>query len=130
MVRWSLMLTAVPVAMFVIAVFGKPQPAPAIAVEAPVMVNREARQDQLVTFGRRWPLASEVREVVRDNQKGVITAARASDVADDAVPVTVGPDKPSPSRHRSKQTEPRDVCSRHNMHKVTIRGGRSWRCRR
>jgi hypothetical protein len=25
---------------------------------------------------------------------------------------------------------PRDICTRHGMHKVITRGGRSWRCRR
>lgn len=30
---------------------------------------------------------------------------------------------------KPKQIE-RDVCQRHGMHKVYIRGGRSWRCRR
>jgi hypothetical protein len=35
-------------------------------------------------------------------------------------------DKPiSRRKHRS-----RDVCAKHGMHKVTIRGGRSWRCRK
>ncbi len=42
-------------------------------------------------------------------------------------------DEPPP-RRRKKATETReargDVCSRHNMRKVTTRGGKSWRCRR
>lgn len=28
------------------------------------------------------------------------------------------------------QSKPRDICTRHGMHKVITRGGRSWRCRR
>jgi hypothetical protein len=39
--------------------------------------------------------------------------------------------KKSPSRIVRRTREARgDVCSRHNMRKVTTRGGKSWRCRR
>jgi hypothetical protein len=38
-------------------------------------------------------------------------------------------DDPKPRRAR-KHTTRRDVCARHNMRKVLIRGGKSWRCRK
>ena len=38
-------------------------------------------------------------------------------------------DDPKPRRAR-KRTEQRDVCTRHHMRKVLIRGGKSWRCRK
>jgi hypothetical protein len=32
--------------------------------------------------------------------------------------------------HRVKKIDKGNVCTRHHMRKVTIRGGRSWRCRK
>ena len=43
-------------------------------------------------------------------------------VADDPVPA-------APRRERAVQKSD-DICTRHAMHKVTTRGGRSWRCRK
>jgi hypothetical protein len=39
-------------------------------------------------------------------------------------------DKPPAARHRRHSHSEGNVCSRHRMHKVAIRGGRSWRCRK
>jgi hypothetical protein len=48
--------------------------------------------------------------------------------------VMVQEDKPEPSRGRRRYAEGTrsggDVCTRHHMHKVVTRGGKSWRCRR
>jgi hypothetical protein len=38
---------------------------------------------------------------------------------------------PAPRRHRHvEQVVERNICTRHHMHKVITRGGKSWRCRR
>ena len=50
--------------------------------------------------------------------------------ADVIIPPVTPPDaKPVAKPVRTRHAES-DVCSRHNMRKVSIRGGRSWRCRR
>ena len=38
---------------------------------------------------------------------------------------------PAPRQHKHvEQVVERNVCTRHHMHKVITRGGKSWRCRR
>jgi hypothetical protein len=37
---------------------------------------------------------------------------------------------PPPPEATSKQLPVSDICTRHKMHKVMTRGGRSWHCRR
>jgi hypothetical protein len=38
--------------------------------------------------------------------------------------------KPVARKKTTKREVRHDVCTRHHMHKVVTRGGRSWRCRR
>jgi hypothetical protein len=74
----------------------------------------------------------------------VAVAERITPPAPDA-PVGVPPvivmqdddDKPPAARHRRhRKSEPghshseSNVCTRHRMHKVAVRSGRSWRCRK
>jgi hypothetical protein len=52
-----------------------------------------------------------------------------------AVTLTPPPEADDPPPRHRKATKTRhasagNVCSRHNMRKVTTRGGKSWRCRR
>ena len=79
-------------------------------------------------------------QIVSAESKSVVGAARIIPAPDDA-PASMPPvilvqdDKPPAARHRRHHnSEPgrieMNVCSRHGMHKVSIRGGKSWRCRR
>ena len=113
-------------------------PAQAAEIEAPIA----QRQDQLVTFNRRFEpitllalppkdetrfVSHEVRFVPRNNEKGT------DDVRDEAraMPVTASKPLPPSRHHRVKQTRrANNVCTRHGMRKITIRGGKGWRCRR
>jgi hypothetical protein len=36
---------------------------------------------------------------------------------------------PSPEAELAKMTSVTDICTRHGLRKVTVRGGKSWRCR-
>jgi hypothetical protein len=38
--------------------------------------------------------------------------------------------QPHREQHRAKKQKPVDICTRHGLHKVITRGGKSWRCRR
>lgn len=106
-----------------------------IVVERPKLA---ARADDIAVL----PKAD--REPIR-----VINLSAESQSAGDAVRATPAPDnapasmppvilvqdedKPPAARHRRQNnSEPghHDVCSRHNMRKVAIRGGKSWRCRK
>ena len=48
-------------------------------------------------------------------------------VAVDPVPVI---DEPAPIVVARHQQPEQNICTRHGMHKVITRGGKSWRCRR
>ena len=64
------------------------------------------------TFSERWPRA---------------TAAESTSAVVPPVILVQDEDKPPASRRRRQAG---DICSRHHRHKVTTRGGKSWRCRK
>jgi hypothetical protein len=123
-----LKMTAACVAMFtllmVFAIQRIPVPEPAAAAERRF---DDAWQDTI----RVIPLKKADRLQIASTEPKPVTE-RIIPPAPDA-PVSVPPvvvvqddDKPPAARHRRQ----RDVCTKHGMHKVTIRGGKSWRCRK
>ena len=60
-------------------------------------------------FAERWP-----QPVAVDHPAPVVA---------EPVPIAAVPIAPP-------RTRPADICSRHRMHKVITRGGKSWRCMR
>jgi hypothetical protein len=80
-------------------------------------------------------------QIVSAEPKSAVDAARIVPAPDNA-PASMPPvvlvqsdDKPPVSQHRRHhKSEPgrveTNVCTRHKMKKVTIRGGKSWRCRK
>ena len=92
--------------------------APPPAAESPGTVL--AKADRLPLIPReaitdRWPALSQ--------EPAAVTAAARIDE-----PQTVGTTA-SVRRHHPRPVE-HNICTRHGMHKVITRGGRSWRCRR
>ena len=64
------------------------------------------------TFADRWP-----RPLAVESTSTVVPP----------VLVVQDEDKPPASRHRRQAG---DICTRHHMHKVVTRGGKSWGCRK
>lgn len=128
MIRLALAGVGIFTLLMVFAVQRSPAPADA------------AEEDR---FDEAWidimrPLAlktADIEHTASTEPKPVVTE-RIIPSAPDGAPTSMPPvlavvdddDKPSPaSRHRR---QPRDICSRHNMRKVAIRSGKSWRCRK
>ena len=110
-------------------------PAPIAAVE----------QDEM--FDAVWidvmrPLALKNADLERTaytvstESKPVVTEERIITPAPDAAPASMPPvvmvqdeeDERPVSRHRRHHAQ--SICTRHNMRKVIVRGGKSWRCRK
>jgi len=126
------------------------QPQPVVKPAAPLVQPVQAaeiepppakRQDQLVPFARRWEVAAmqpalppkdEVRFIDKGGETSPIATTRAPVDVSEKVPAKTA--QPLPSRrhrivHRVRNARA-SVCTRHNMRKVYVRGGKSWRCRR
>jgi len=106
---------------------------PVAVASAPVVAGTE--------FGSRWEnLSAEEPPLMKKADRLALAKVEPVSIAAERVvppPVKMAPvimvqtkddedDKPV-SRHRRRES---NVCTRHNMHKVYTRGGRSWRCRR
>lgn len=106
-------------------------PAPAAASPEPVLVEILHKADRL-------PLAPNPQVLLAQAFAEQTGPARAEPVATIAPPPAI----PAPQTEPEKLTRgvsrnptphfshPRDVCTRHGMHRVVTHGGRSWRCRR
>ena len=123
-------MAALPLLVFGAAAVSRPSPSPPVV---PTLVQTEGvterRQDE-GTFRGRWspvsdmPPATEVR--YRTPQPVDGEAVVAGTVTGAAYPPTA-----LPSRHRLRsRSASLDICGRHGMRKVMVRGGKSWRCRR
>jgi len=53
----------------------------------------------------------------------------ANPVVTERVTVTIPAPAPSPEAQLAKLASVTDTCTRHGLRKVTIRGGKSWRCK-
>ena len=106
---------------------------PARVVMPPEPLVAMPKSNRLTLFDERWdrmPTIAEIRVIPLDDHPAP---------PQPPLPV-VRPESPSPEpdpepepkrRHRQeREHHQRDICERHDMHKVLIRGGRSWRCRR
>jgi hypothetical protein len=82
------------------------------------------------TFAERWPQSAGVNSRpfagawIETSQH---RAAVPPVLVTPSVLVVQDTDKPPASRHRRQAA---DVCTRHRMHKVVTRGGKSWRCQK
>jgi hypothetical protein len=84
----------------------------------PVKVAPAARPVEVESFDRRWapvnqmPPAVIIRRVPNDTSAAAPTPPPALKI-----------DGPKTQRRS-------DICARHGLRRVTLKGGRSWRCRR
>jgi hypothetical protein len=82
----------------------------------------------------RLPEARAVRTIPITQPEPAAAIGAAASERLRAVVLTPPPEADEPPQRRAKPHRRAalrgDVCSRHNMRKVTTRGGKSWRCRR
>jgi outer membrane biosynthesis protein TonB len=114
----ALALSAIVAAM----VSGGRGPEPAPAASAPVVAKFDARWDMpdgppLLKKQDRLPLP-------------LPTPVQPETVAMVQPQERVEEPKTKPKKAEPVRTAERDVCTRHGMHKISIRHGRSWRCRK
>jgi hypothetical protein len=102
-----------------------PKPAPVAAPAAPVTSNTSTKGDRLVVMQSDPRLAEALAAKAARMLAPPVAVAAPAPIAEEEE------ERPRSRRHARRQARSgRDVCARHHMHKVSIRGGRSWRCRR
>ena len=127
--KTGLVVLAIAAAM-VVTIKVRRTPAPAVKAAELEAKFDSAWADSFQTAVAKQQDRIRVIELASTEPKPVVTER----VVPPDTPVTAPPvlvvqeDKPVP-RHR-RFAEARDVCARHNMHRVTTHGGKSWRCRR
>jgi hypothetical protein len=119
-----------------VAALSARQSEPVLAlVEAEPVHPFQARWDDATLADQ--PLLKKQDRLPLATVADVAVAERITPPAPDA-PVGVPPvivmqdddDKPPAARHRRHSHSESNVCTRHRMHKVAVRSGRSWRCRK
>lgn len=118
MIRASVILAIIPLGIF--STVGLPR-APASPDVVTVAVTTEGVRRVALdtrTFSARWLPVNNMppMQLAAAKQPGEVTP--------------LPPDHPRTARREVRVPARRDVCGRHGMRKVSIRGGRSWRCRR
>ncbi len=91
-------------------------------------ISSTPKADRLTLFDKRWdqmPTVAEIRVIPLERPEPP------------PLPVARAENQPEPDRHRhrveqreQREDHPKNVCERHHLRKVSIRGGRSWRCRK
>jgi hypothetical protein len=137
--RLILALVAVALTPPVIALAFR-QPPPAKYVAPPTLSDRLNEVDADLPAAKKEDRLPEVRAIrtipiTQPEPPAAVIGAAATERLRSVVltPPPEAEDDPPPRHRKAKATRRAssgDVCSRHGMRKVTIRGGKSWRCRR
>jgi hypothetical protein len=80
-------------------------------------------------FGERWESVAELAPLKKQDRL-VQPADEPRPVITERVLVAPPEDVKTEPRPPIKPIGEHNICARHGMHKVTTRGGKSWRCRR
>jgi hypothetical protein len=126
---------ALPLLVFGAHAVSRPAPSPPVPVKLVQTEGVRVIRMDSQTFRARWspvsdmPPATEVRyaRTPTENASNVARGERVMAGTVSGTDISTAP----PSRHRLRSRPAGlDICARHKMRRVMVRGGKSWRCRR